>query len=182
MPLDFRYHYQGFSLLEVLIAIVVLSVGLLGLAGLQFSALRGNNQTYERSQAHLLAQEIADSMRANRIAAGASLFVLDPGTPPDDPPVDCRVGACDTPALSAAYSLDQWYTKLTETLPSATARIRCEPAGVCAVGVVHTVQIMWDEYRVGLAVDDDAATSCPSVEDGFDQGTNLSCVRVSFIP
>ena len=55
----------GFTLIEVLIAMLVLAVGLLGLAGLQATSLRNNQSAYNRSQATQLAYDIADRMRAN---------------------------------------------------------------------------------------------------------------------
>ncbi len=60
---------QGSSLLEVLIATVVLSIGLLGLAGLQTAALKVNQTASARSQAAFLTNGIFDRMRANRDAA-----------------------------------------------------------------------------------------------------------------
>tara|TARA_Y100001934_G_C12174415_1_gene688262 strand:+ start:59 stop:547 length:489 start_codon:yes stop_codon:yes gene_type:complete len=62
----------GFSLLEVLIALVVLSVGLLGLAALQANGLRGSSSAFQRNQAVLMASDMADRMRANR--AGLQYF------------------------------------------------------------------------------------------------------------
>ena len=55
----------GFTLIEVLVAMLVLAVGLLGLAGLQATSLRNNQSAYNRSQATQLAYDIADRMRAN---------------------------------------------------------------------------------------------------------------------
>ena len=67
-----RPRIGGFSLLEVLIALVVLSVGLLGLAALQAAGLRGSSSAFQRSQAVVLASDIADRMRVNR--QGLSYF------------------------------------------------------------------------------------------------------------
>ncbi len=60
---------SGFSLLEVLVAIIVLAVGLLGYAGLQARALKNDMLSQQRSQATLLAYDMFDSMRVNRAAA-----------------------------------------------------------------------------------------------------------------
>jgi type IV pilus assembly protein PilV len=65
---------RGFSLLEVMIALLVLSIGLLGIAGLQVFSLKYNHQSYERTQATLLINEIVDRMRANREAVQAGLY------------------------------------------------------------------------------------------------------------
>ncbi len=56
---------QGFSLLEVLVTLIVLSVGLLGLAALQATTLQNNHSAYQRVQATLLASDMADRMRSN---------------------------------------------------------------------------------------------------------------------
>lgn len=65
---------RGFSLLEVMIALLVLSIGLLGIAGLQVFSLKYNHQSYERTQATLLINEIVDRMRANREAVETGLY------------------------------------------------------------------------------------------------------------
>ena len=57
--------HSGFTLIEVLISMLILAVGLLGLAGLQATGLRNNLSAYNRSQATQLAYDMADRMRAN---------------------------------------------------------------------------------------------------------------------
>lgn len=58
----------GFSLIEVLVTLLVLSIGLLGLAGLQGQSLRANNKAFERSAVTALANEIINRMQLNRTA------------------------------------------------------------------------------------------------------------------
>ena len=65
---------RGFSLLEVMIALLVLSVGLLGIAGLQTVSLKFNHQSYERSQATLLISEMIEKITANPVATRALVF------------------------------------------------------------------------------------------------------------
>jgi type IV pilus assembly protein PilV len=60
---------KGFTLLEVLVALLVLSIGLLGLAGLQTFSLRNNHSAFLRSQAVSLAYDAIDRMRSNRADA-----------------------------------------------------------------------------------------------------------------
>lgn len=64
MCLNSRSYQRGASLLEVLVAIVIVSFGLLGLAGLQMTSVKSNHSAYERSQATLLAYDLSDRMRA----------------------------------------------------------------------------------------------------------------------
>lgn len=59
---------NGFTLVEVLVALVILSIGLLGVAGMQISSMKGNHNAFLRSQAQLYAYEMLDMMRANRTA------------------------------------------------------------------------------------------------------------------
>ena len=66
-------HAAGASLLEVLVTVVLLSVGLLGIAGTQTIGLKNVANASLRTQASVLAYDIVDRMRANRIAAEASL-------------------------------------------------------------------------------------------------------------
>jgi len=64
-----RSAQKGFSLIEVLITVLVLAIGLLGLASLQANSLVGNQQSYMRSQATSLAYDMTDRLRANKRAA-----------------------------------------------------------------------------------------------------------------
>ena len=60
---------RGMTLIEVLVAVLVLAIGLLGLAGLQMTGLKSNHSAYLRSQTTLLAYDLTDRMRVNRAAA-----------------------------------------------------------------------------------------------------------------
>lgn len=170
---------RGFSLLEVLIAVVVLSIGLLGLAGLQFMALRGNNQSYERTQAHVLAYELADAMRANRVAAGRDkAFELDVDDPTPVVGTDCAAGPC-TQADAAAFALARWHARMRVVLPSGNASIICSTPA-CGMNLVQTISVIWDENRLGVPSNvAGPATSCPTA---FNPAVHLACVQVSFMP
>ena len=143
---------RGFTLLEVLIAVVVLSIGLLGIAALQFSSLRGNSETYANSQVHILGAEILDIMRAHRAQAIAEAFV---GTwRPSLPPVaaDCEAIAC-TPAQSARYALRDWLTRFDQAVPGGletTVAIQCS-VDPCVAGAKHNVRIIARPNRDRIA-------------------------------
>lgn len=105
---------RGFTLVEVLVAVLVLSIGLLGLAGLQANGLKNNNGAYLRSQANLLAYGIIDRMRANRAAAlsTGNPYQIDYVAPPSSV-TDCEAsGATCTAAEMAAFDLAQWKCQL----------------------------------------------------------------------
>jgi type IV pilus assembly protein PilV len=86
---------RGFTLTEVLIAVLVLAVGLLGLAGLQLAGMKSNHSAYLRSQATIVAYDLLDRMRADPAAWEHTLHSL--GLPPpadggSQGAVDCRAG------------------------------------------------------------------------------------------
>ena len=103
--------------MEVLIALLVLSIGLLGLAALQSQGMRFNNEAYYRTQATQLAYEIIDAMRGNRdnvadyVITAADLDALRTST------------ACDVTSVVVDVQLSCWINRLTDMLPSAEASI-----------------------------------------------------------
>ena len=121
----------GFSLIEVLVAILVLSIGLLGLAGLQATSLRANDGAYLRTQATMLTYDLFDSMRANRSAALAGDYEIDLG---DSAP---------TGSSRAAQDLNFWLGELATKLPSGDGEVDCSNAPNCRV----TVE--WNDERAG---------------------------------
>ena len=66
-----RRHHRGVSLIEVLIAIVIASIGLLALAGVNTAAIRYTKMSQYRGTATLLANDLGERMRANKAGAGA---------------------------------------------------------------------------------------------------------------
>lgn len=119
---------RGFTLLEVLVAIVVLSIGLLGLAGLMASSLKNSHSAYERTQATWLAYDALDRMRANRQVALAGGYNL-------------ALGAAPGGSGLAAIDLGEWDTTLTNTLPAGDGSI-----AVAAGGAVRIV-VQWNDTR-----------------------------------
>ena len=112
---------RGFSLVEVLVALLVLSIGLLGLAALQTTSMQYNTGSYFRTQATFLAYDIIDRMRANNAAV-----VDSDGNGYDQPTssavtvtVNCDTSSC-TSAQLATYDVRKWYDRAVATLPNAT--------------------------------------------------------------
>lgn len=136
---------KGFTLLEVMVALVVLSVGLLGLAALQTATVRFNQNAYLRSQATNFAYDLADRMRANREAAIAGAYdAAYAGTPP----------AC-TDAVGggtvAQKDLAGWRIALTCALPVGNGRIQRNNRTV-------TISVRWDETR-GAGITEDGSNA-----------------------
>ena len=114
---------QGFSMVEVMVSVLVLSGGLLGLAFLQAQGMKFNAEAYQRTQATVLAYEIIDRLRANPAAANTDRYSV-----PDAAAATAASTAtpqdCDTPNGSvicdsnqlATFDLVRWYQAQTQTL------------------------------------------------------------------
>lgn len=116
---------RGFTLLEVLIALLIFSLGLMGMAALMVLSVRTNQSAFLRTQATFLAQSMLDRMRSNlgRITDYAISYPA-PGTDP------CASGASCNPSQVAAHDIALWSTQLTDSLPNATALIECNGAAL----------------------------------------------------
>lgn len=144
---------SGFTLIEVLIAALVLGVGLLGLAGLQANNIRNNLSAYNRSQATQLTYDIADRMRANRnecvnlitgsvITTSTYLTMASTDAVAQD---NCSILDGCTSVEMAQNDLFQWNAALATTLPGSIGAITAD-----ANTGVFTISINWDDNRDGV--------------------------------
>ena len=122
---------RGFSLLEVLVALVVLSVGLLGLAAMQAEGLRGSSNAQMRHQAARLVGDIVDRMRANQagvatddyaIATGASASGGQEHLCADNDGQGVTANSC-SPTQMALYDVYLWREDVADLLPSGSSSI-----------------------------------------------------------
>jgi type IV pilus assembly protein PilV len=110
---------RGISMVEAMVALVVISVGMLGIAGLYLSSLQAGRSANLRMRAVNLASEMADRIRANR--DGKATYNLANGTTPTA--VNCSAGDC-TPQQLAQSDQNIWVTAIKDTrlgLPGANA-------------------------------------------------------------
>lgn len=142
----------GFSLIEVMVALLVLSIGLLGIAGLQVFSLKYNHQSYERTQAVTLIYDIADRMRANPhgIIAGAYDDVDTDNATGSYP--NCGDGSvtCGSEADMAQYDIETWAAamKTPGVLAVARGTITRDPA--VTTGAAFDITVEWKEDEVDL--------------------------------
>lgn len=115
---------RGVTLIEVLVAMLIFSVGLLGAAGLMVVAARSNQAAYLRTQVTFLAQNMAERMQANPIGVWNGDYN---GNYPDAGAQDCS-GGC-TPSQLAQHDRQHWSGQLTTFLPQAKASIACKTDG-----------------------------------------------------
>lgn len=148
MPLPIRP--RGFTLLEVLIAVLIFSIGLLGVAGLMVLSVRTNHSAYLRTQASFLAQSMADRMRAN--VGWAKQYNSDKYGSDLAGTGDCTGDAC-SPEDLVKRDQEIWSQQLVDFLPSPEASIECTGVQLGAAGQVGaapfsglcTMVIKWSE-------------------------------------
>ncbi len=129
-----RRRMGGTSLIEILVAVVVLSTGLLGMVALQAKALRNNQSSLERSQAVVLTYSILERMRANAAAAESNAYDY------------TWSAACPAPGNGslANNDLTNWIGEVRAGLgQGACGNITCN-------GNLCTIFVQWDDTR-GIA-------------------------------
>jgi type IV pilus assembly protein PilV len=141
---------RGFSLVEVLVALVVCSIGLLGLAKLESVALSSTGVASGRSLAAIQASSLAAAMHANPgyWAAGFAPATTTVSAANNFSTAAACLTAGATscvPSDMAAYDLQQWAIALQALLPGYYATISCSTA---AFPVTCTIQIQWTENAV----------------------------------
>ncbi|HPE00801.1 MAG: hypothetical protein RLZ55_1007 [Actinomycetota bacterium] len=127
------YRQRGLSMVEILVAIVVLSIGLLGLAGLQANSLRTSQSALYRSQAATFAEDMAERMRAN--LGGARTYEID------------MSAAAPTGTSVADRDRAEWLARLAN-LPAGDGAIAID-----AVNRTVTITVQWDDSRAGGPTD-----------------------------
>ncbi len=152
---------NGSSLLEVLVALLLISVGLLGIAKTQALSIGNTKTARSRSIASIHAASLASAMHSNTSywAAGlapAKVTVAGVAAAPTNTVIsdatlngnttDCVSNSC-TPVQMAAYDLRQWGSDIAQQLPSSQGTVACS----MQVGAINcTVQIQWAETYISL--------------------------------
>jgi len=150
----------GFTLVEVLVAVLVLSIGLLGVASLQATSMRLNADASMQTIASYLVSDMADRMRANSSEAATYVgnYVATTG----------GIGSCEAVTCSTAQMVVsdtvEWNTQLAE-LPAGQGTI------TTAAGL-FTITVLWDEARTGVN-----GTNC-----NIDDPADLRCLSITIQP
>jgi type IV pilus assembly protein PilV len=137
-----RTAVAGFTLVEVLVALVVLSVGMLGIAALYLEGLRASRDALVRTQAVALAADMADRIRANRyIPVGAGAY--DPATVTAAQVAACETaGSTCTPAQMYANDLYRWQQTVQAALPAGTAVVNF---AIVNSQPTYTITVTWTQ-------------------------------------
>lgn len=145
-------HQTGVGMVEILVALLVLAIGVLGYAGLQLSALKGAEVAQTRSQGTALARDALERVMANGAARDT---YMDPDqwnggdvSFGDEPPSDCFDAACDSDAM-AAWDIEQLEWQAAVLLPGGRIRMQsCESGG----GPTQCVVVAWREQALADCV------------------------------
>jgi len=146
----------GFSLIEVLISVLVLSIGLLGLGGLQMASLKGTHNAHFRTVASLAASELAERMRSNPLAVAANQYAVSMNAESCEsmPDKQCVSGVSCSYEESAIYDLYRVNCGIAAgevqtggiqyDLPTAFLSVDCG-AVTCETKVEHNILVRWNE-------------------------------------
>ena len=148
---------KGFNLIEVMVSLVIFSIGLLGLAGLQQVGLTQNSTAMQRTLAMSQAYDILDRMRNNKAIDYTSASAS------NSP--NCITSACPAEADLANFDLYEWEQSLAQALPNGKGFITGDPTG-------YIVYVGWDEGRNGST-----PTSCDPPTP-----TDVKCIAIQGRP
>lgn len=181
-----RRRSRGVSLLEVLISILLSAIGLLALAGANVSAMRYSKMSQYRGTATVLAKDIAERMRANKLGLGSYAYATSWSSQATAVSVDtsCETADC-TAANLAAYDLANWRKVVQNQLPHGAVFVAIQGT------VGADVWIAWQDPAVANPSENstdsrnaaaDAAKECPPVALGFapaDESVRCSFFRIN---
>ena len=148
MHINMTHRQKGFSLIEALVAFLILSVGMLGIASLQTMSLKSGHTAALRTVAVMKVDEILESMRSNPTAVlDYAAGTADMGT--DNGCSQTTVAAANcTPTQMALDELFRWKSSLIEALPNnagTTATVVITPAVPPATMNLVVVSVNWNE-------------------------------------
>lgn len=129
---------KGFSLIEILVSLFVVSLTILGVLALQGNSLKNNQGAWLRSYADIMSNDIFERMVANRQYAMAGAY-------------DHALGSSIPSASGSMANIDlnQWLTGLANGLPEGDGSVTCNTQGLCRV------QVQWKDMSVNEDSDDD---------------------------
>jgi len=131
----------GFTLIEVLVAVLVLSLGVLGAAGMQVASLRANREARSQEVGTRLAMELAELIRANHILAAGTTSTTNPyllsfsGTAPSNSATCFTASGCSSTLDIAKRDVDDWTQRAAAQLPGIVVRVCYDAAPFDASGL-----------------------------------------------
>jgi type IV pilus assembly protein PilV len=133
---------SGFSLLEVLITILVMSIAMFGAVGMQVNAMKMGKSADYRNQAIVLASDLAERMEANKSEAIAGNYSIALATVAPGTATTCSRGC--TNANMTQYDLTTWQQAVFNSLPTASWKVTSDPT---MTPVIYTIELNWVDRR-----------------------------------
>lgn len=148
----------GITLIEALVALLVLAIGMLGLAGLQVRGLSYNHDAFVRSQATILAYDMMELMRLRKVQSNSGAAALAALTAYTNPPADDA--ECDPLLATEANEVACWYGAVFANLPGATeqppAIVQTQGGGTVTVADdLYGITLSWVDRSVAVDAADD---------------------------
>ena len=154
---------KGMSLIEVMIAMIIMAIGILGVSGMQAISLAQNRSALYRGEATQLANDLMDRVRVNTGVPYSALIDADPTAA-----TDCNVSTC-SPTNMAAFDISQWKCSINSADAAGVAYTPCGTYGitgslplgsgsVALVAGVYEVTVEWADGRVNELCGDRAGT------------------------
>lgn len=171
---------SGFSILEVLIAIIILSIGMLGAVGMQASAMQANKETRNQAAAATLGRELAEKMRGNHTVAIKTVAADNPyifdatlsGTIAT-PSVNCFTAGCPTHKDAATWDVADWQGRVQAALPTPRVKVCFDknpfdsagkPRWACTDdGDVTVLKMSWTRSNTAGTLEFAASTGIPVI-------------------
>jgi type IV pilus assembly protein PilV len=146
---------KGFTLLEVLIALLVFSLGLLGMAGMLSLSVKTTHVAYQRTQASFLAQAMADRMHANVLGVWNGNYALTGSATNTGTIQACTSGTACTVSQVATRDLQLWDNQLLQFLPTPSRSITCPATNYTLPSPLPTAdqQILMPPYATFCEID-----------------------------
>ena len=160
----------GFTMIEVLVSLLIIVLGLLGLAGMQVRMQQAEFESYQRTQALVLLYDMVDRINTHRAAASCFAFTTGTGTPylgvdaNATPSCGAAVGATD-----AVASMNEW-----SNLLQGAAETKGGVGAGAMVGARGCVSFNAGVYTVTVAWQGTVDTSAPKMDDGT---TTINCAN-----
>lgn len=170
-------HQTGFTLLEAVVALLIMSMGLLSIIGLQSQAMDNSVQAARLTRADMAAQDIANRIRANPHPQAAPIYSKISTQRPPSSARDCRQNHCN-PADMARFDASQWLAMLEQASPGLSGLTRCLQVSQHTGCQRYQVILFWPAGSRQPSNDPKCAQTIFRITDP----TNLACHSFEFEP